>query len=71
MINPKRTAAAIKSTLVIATEPFAGTTAPAASKPLKVFATTSAKAATTKIENNQVKAKKSFLPTLPIYFSII
>ena len=55
---------------VVATEPLAGTvlTTPSAAvwKPLKVPATMSTKAATTRMEKSQQKSRKSFLPVLPM-----
>ena len=74
-INPRATASKIKSMDVVATAPFAAilVTVPASSatNPLNVPATTSAKAATTRIQNNQQNNKNSFFPVLPIYSSII
>ena len=73
--NPSATASNINNMEVVATAPFAATfvTAPASfvANPLKVPATTSAKAATTRIQNNQQNNKNSFFPVLPIYSSII
>jgi len=69
---PSATASTIKIIDVMATEPLAATFAPVSMlNPLNVPATTSAKAAITRIQNNQQKAKNNFLPTLPMYSSII
>ena len=74
-INPRATASKIKIMDVVATAPFAATLvivpASSATNPLNVPATTSAKAATTRIQNNQQNNKNSFFPVLPIYSSII
>ena len=60
---------------VVATAPFAATfvTAPAsfATNPLKVPATTSANAATTRIQNSQQNKRNNFFPSFPIYASMI
>ena len=73
-IIPSATASKIKSTEVVATDPFAATfvTAPEASaeNPLNVPATTSANAAMTRIQNNQQKMENNFFPNFPIYSSI-
>ena len=69
--NPKATANTINKMDVVATAPSATTLAPSASNPLKVVATISANAATTKIENNQVKIRKSLFPVSPMYCSIM
>ena len=72
---PNATASIIKSMEVVATAPFAVTfiNSPAsfAVNPLKVPATTSAKAATTRIQNSQQKSRNSFFPIFPIYSSIM
>ena len=60
----------MNSILVVATLPFDTILPPSALKPLNVPATTSANAATTKIQNSQQKSKNNFLPILPIYASI-
>lgn len=76
-IIPNATASKINKIDVVATAPFAATffTASPATvgtvKPLNVPATTSANAATTKIQNNQQNNKNNFFPNFPIYSSII
>ena len=45
--------------------------ASSATNPLNVPATTSANAATTRIQNNQQNNRNNFFPSLPIYSSII
>ena len=73
--NPSATASRINSMEVVATAPFAATfvTAPVSlvANPLKVPATTSANAATTRIQNSQQNRRNNFFPNLPIYSSII
>ena len=70
--KPSATASMMKS---IATAPLATTfvTSPAlsAAKPLKVPATTSAKAATTSIQNSQQNNRNNFFPNLPMYSSMM
>jgi hypothetical protein len=60
---------------VVATAPFAATfvTVPASftANPLKVPATTSANAATTRIQNSQQNKRNNFFPSFPIYASMI
>ena len=75
-IIPRPTASSINSIEVVATEPFAAileTTVPVSSvaKPLNVPATTSANAAMTRIQNNQTNSRNNFLPSLPIYSSMM
>ena len=75
-MKPSATASKINKIEVVATAPFAAmveVTTPASStaKPLKVPATTSAKAAITKIQNSQQNNRNSFLPSLPMYSSIM
>ena len=73
--NPSATASNINNMEVVATAPFAATfvTAPAsfATNPLKVPATTSANAATTRIQNSQQNKRNNFFPSFPIYASMI
>ena len=73
--NPSATASNINSMEVVATAPFAATfvTVPAsfATNPLKVPATTSANAATTRIQNSQQNKRNNFFPSFPIYASMI
>ena len=73
--NPSATASRINSMEVVATAPFAATfvSSPAsfATNPLKVPATTSANAATTRMQNSQQNKRNNFFPNLPIYSSII
>ena len=72
---PSATASMMKSIDVVATAPLATTfvTSPAlsAAKPLKVPATTSAKAATTSIQNSQQNNRNNFFPNLPMYSSMM
>ena len=74
-MQPSATASTMKSMDVVATAPFAATllTTPASSatNPLNVPATTSANAATTRIQNNQQNNRNNFFPSLPIYSSIM
>ena len=73
-IIPSATASMINSMEVVATAPLASTvevTPSAVTKPLKVPATTSANAATTRIQNSQQNSRNNFLPSLPMYSSII
>ena len=60
---------------VVATAPFAAifVTAPASStvNPLNVPATTSANAATTKIQNSQQNKRNNFFPNFPMYSSMM
>ena len=73
--NPSPTASIMNNMEVVATAPFAATfvTSPAsfAANPLKVPATTSANAATTRIQNNQQNKRNNFFPNFPIYASMI
>ena len=73
--NPSATASNINNMEVVATAPFAATfvTVPAsfATNPLKVPATTSANAATTRIQNSQQNKRNNFFPSFPIYASMI
>ena len=72
---PRPTASKINNIEVVATAPLATTfvTSPAsfAANPLNVPATTSANAATTRIQNNQQNNRNNFLPNFPIYSSMI
>ena len=68
---PSATANTMNKIEVVATAPSATTFAPLASKPLKVVATTSAKAAITRMEKSHVKSKNRRFPSLPMYFSIM
>ena len=60
---------------VVATAPFATTfvifPASSALNPLNVPATTSANAATTRIQNSQQNNRNNFFPNFPIYSSIM
>ena len=60
---------------VVATAPFATTfvTAPDSlvANPLNVPATTSANAATTRIQNSQQNNRNNFLPNFPMYSSMM
>ena len=73
--NPSTTASNMNNMEVVATAPFAATfvTTPASlvANPLKVPATTSANAATTRIQNSQQNRRNNFFPNLPIYSSMI
>ena len=73
--NPSATASNINNMEVVATAPFAATfvTVPASftANPLKVPATTSANAATTRIQNSQQNKRNNFFPSFPIYASMI
>ena len=73
--NPSPTASTMNNMEVVATAPFATTfvTSPVVpvAKPLKVPATTSANAATTRIQNNQQNKRNNFFPSFPIYASMI
>ena len=72
---PSPTASKINNIEVVATAPLATTfvTSPASfvANPLNVPATTSANAATTRIQNNQQNNRNNFLPNFPIYSSMI
>ena len=74
-LRKKPSASMMKSIDVVATAPLATTfvTSPAlsAAKPLKVPATTSAKAATTSIQNSQQNNRNNFFPNLPMYSSMM
>ena len=73
--NPSATASNINNMEVVATAPFAATfvTAPASfvANPLKVPATTSANAATTRMQNSQQNKRNNFFPSFPMYSSMI
>ena len=67
---PRHTASMMNNMEVVATAPFAVIldTVPSSAvrNPLKVPATTSAKAATTRIQNSQQNSRNSFFPVFPI-----
>ena len=73
--NPSPTASKMNNMEVVATAPFATTfvTSPASfvTNPLKVPATTSANAATTRIQNSQQNKRNNFFPSFPMYASIM
>ena len=69
--KPSPTANTINSMDVIATAPSAANFTPSSSKPWNVLATTSAKAAITKIENSHTNIRNRRFPVLPIYFSMM
>ena len=70
-IMPRATASRMNSMEVVATAPLAVFRLRSALKPLKVPATTSAKAATTRMQNSQQNIRNSFLPSFPMYASMM
>ena len=69
--NPRPTANTINNTDVVATCALNITFSPLSLTPANVLATISAKAATTRMENNQVNNRNNFLPNFPMYNSIM